>query len=167
MAEDQFQQLKEKYVSAISVLNREKIHVQNMNMENNKLLIRGEAPSQEALNHFWDAVKKVDPKFPDVNIQLTVKPQPANVVVAAGAATAASAGSSPLAPGMKPAATSTEMQQQTYTVQQGDTLSKISKHFYGNANEYMKIFEANKDQLKDPDKIQIGQVLKIPTKQTA
>jgi len=163
MAEDQFQQLKEKYVSAISVLNREKIHVQNMNMENNKLLIRGEAPSQEAANHFWDAVKKVDPKYADVNIQLTVKPQAAQ---AAGAG-AGAAGASNLAPGMTPASTTANMQQQTYTVQKGDTLSKISKQFYGNANEYMKIFEANKDQLKDPDKIQIGQVLKIPNKQTA
>ncbi|MEP7366096.1 MAG: LysM peptidoglycan-binding domain-containing protein [Acidobacteriota bacterium] len=50
----------------------------------------------------------------------------------------------------------------TYTVQGGDTLSKISKHFYGNANQYMKIFDANKDQLSDPDKIKPGQVLKIP-----
>ena len=55
--------------------------------------------------------------------------------------------------------------QSTYTVQKGDTLSKISKEFYGDANQYMKIFEANRDQLKDPDKIQIGQVLKIPGKQ--
>lgn len=50
----------------------------------------------------------------------------------------------------------------TYTVQGGDTLSKIAKQFYGNANQYMKIFEANKDQLSDPDKIKPGQVLKIP-----
>ncbi|MCC7236512.1 MAG: LysM peptidoglycan-binding domain-containing protein [Bryobacterales bacterium] len=50
----------------------------------------------------------------------------------------------------------------TYTVQGGDTLSKISKQFYGSANQYMKIFEANKDQLSDPDKIKPGQVLNIP-----
>jgi nucleoid-associated protein YgaU len=51
---------------------------------------------------------------------------------------------------------------QTYTVKSGDTLSKISKQFYGNANDYMKIFNANKDKLKDPDKIQAGQTLTIP-----
>lgn len=51
---------------------------------------------------------------------------------------------------------------QSYTVQSGDTLSKIAKQFYGNANDYTKIFEANKDQLSDPDKIKIGQTLKIP-----
>jgi nucleoid-associated protein YgaU len=50
----------------------------------------------------------------------------------------------------------------TYTVQSGDTLSKISKHFYGDANRYQKIFEANRDVLSDPDKIKPGQVLKIP-----
>ena len=51
---------------------------------------------------------------------------------------------------------------QTYTVQSGDTLSKISQHFYGRASDYQRIFEANRDQLRDPDKIQPGQVLRIP-----
>jgi nucleoid-associated protein YgaU len=50
----------------------------------------------------------------------------------------------------------------TYTVKSGDTLSKIAKEFYGNANDYNKIFEANKDQLNSPDKINVGQELKIP-----
>ena len=50
----------------------------------------------------------------------------------------------------------------TYTVKSGDTLSKIAKEHLGDANAYMKIFEANRDQLSDPNKIQPGQVLKIP-----
>lgn len=50
----------------------------------------------------------------------------------------------------------------TYTVKPGDTLSKIAKELLGNANAYPKIFEANRDQLSDPDKIQPGQQLKIP-----
>ena len=49
---------------------------------------------------------------------------------------------------------------QTYTVQPGDNLSKISKHFYGDPNKYTKIIEANK--LDDPDKIKAGQQLIIP-----
>lgn len=49
---------------------------------------------------------------------------------------------------------------QTYTVQPGDSLSKISKHFYGDAGKYMKIAQANK--LDDPDKIKAGQQLIIP-----
>jgi nucleoid-associated protein YgaU len=54
-------------------------------------------------------------------------------------------------------------QEKTYTVKSGDTLSKIAKEHFGDANDYMKIFNANKDQLTDPDKIKPGQVLKIPT----
>ena len=50
----------------------------------------------------------------------------------------------------------------TYTVKAGDTLSKIAKELLGNANAYNAIFEANRDQLSDPDKIKPGQVLKIP-----
>ncbi len=50
----------------------------------------------------------------------------------------------------------------TYTVKSGDTLSKIAKEFYGDANKYMDIFNANKDQLSDPNKIKPGQELNIP-----
>jgi len=51
-----------------------------------------------------------------------------------------------------------------YTVVRGDTLSKIAKEFYGNANAYMQIFEANKPMLTHPDKIYPGQNLRIPPK---
>jgi nucleoid-associated protein YgaU len=51
---------------------------------------------------------------------------------------------------------------QTYTVEQGDTLSSIAEHFYGDANAYMKIWEANRDKLDNPDVIQPGQELFIP-----
>ena len=50
-----------------------------------------------------------------------------------------------------------------YTVVKGDTLSAIAKSQYGNANDYPKIFEANKPMLTSPDKIYPGQVLRIPT----
>ena len=50
----------------------------------------------------------------------------------------------------------------TYTVKPGDTLSKIAKESLGSASDYQKIFEANRDQLTDPDKIKPGQVLKLP-----
>jgi nucleoid-associated protein YgaU len=52
--------------------------------------------------------------------------------------------------------------EQTYTVQRGDTLSHIAKQFYGKAGEWNAIFQANRDQLDDPDLIKPGQVLKIP-----
>jgi nucleoid-associated protein YgaU len=44
----------------------------------------------------------------------------------------------------------------------GDSLSKIAKNIYGDANKWRKIYEANTDIIKDPDKIRPGQVLKIP-----
>ncbi|HYD88548.1 MAG TPA: peptidoglycan-binding protein LysM [Vitreimonas sp.] len=53
-------------------------------------------------------------------------------------------------------------QSQFYEVKSGDTLSKIAKQFYGDANKYSAIFEANKPMLKDPDEIYPGQTLRIP-----
>ena len=55
-----------------------------------------------------------------------------------------------------------EPESKFYTVKSGDNLSKIAKEFYGDANQYPKIFEANKPMLKDPDEIFPGQVLRIP-----
>jgi nucleoid-associated protein YgaU len=50
----------------------------------------------------------------------------------------------------------------TYTVAKGDSLSKIAKKLYGNANRWRDIFDANRDQLDNPDLIQPGQILKLP-----
>jgi nucleoid-associated protein YgaU len=86
-------------------------------------------------NDIWNQIKLVDPTFSDLAAQIDAP---------AGAPAAAA-----------PAA-------RTYTVQSGDSLSKIAKEFYGNASDYMKIFNANTDKLSDPDKIKPGQVLTIP-----
>ncbi len=74
------------------------------------------------------------------------------------------AGSSSTAPAPKPtpAPPTATPAPRTYTVVKGDTLSRIAKQFYGDANKWKRIFEANKDVLKDPDRIFPGQVLKIP-----
>ena len=61
-------------------------------------------------------------------------------------------------------AAAAEPESQYYTVEKGDTLSKIAKQYYGDANAYMKIFEANKPMLSHPDKIYPGQNLRIPPK---
>lgn len=58
--------------------------------------------------------------------------------------------------------TNEQSEQQSYTVEKGDTLWKIAKHFYGDGSKYPVIFQANTDQLKNPDLIHPGQVLKIP-----
>ena len=59
-------------------------------------------------------------------------------------------------------ATAAEPESKYHTVKSGDTLSKIAKEAYGDANAYMKIFEANKPMLSDPNKIYPGQMLRIP-----
>jgi nucleoid-associated protein YgaU len=59
--------------------------------------------------------------------------------------------------------TSSGSESKFVTVKSGDTLSKIAKDAYGNANDYMRIFEANKPMLTNPDKIYPGQVLRIPS----
>ena len=54
---------------------------------------------------------------------------------------------------------------QTYTVKSGDSLSAIAKREYGDAGQWRRIFEANRDQIKDPDLIHPGQELKIPPRE--
>jgi nucleoid-associated protein YgaU len=66
-------------------------------------------------------------------------------------------GSSTTSPAQRPVE-----QVRTYTVVSGDSLSKIAKREYGDANKWHAIFEANRDKLKDPDRIYPGQVLTLP-----
>jgi nucleoid-associated protein YgaU len=131
--------LKQKYQSALTFMEQQNVRLQNVHVENGKLFLRGTAPSEDVKQRVWDQVKLVDPSYRDLTLDLTVAP---------GQGGPASGGAAPSA--------------RTYTVKSGDTLSKISQQFYGDGNKYQKIFDANRDQLKDPDKIQPGQVLKIP-----
>lgn len=136
---DRFEQLKIKYQSVLNFIQSQGVQLQNLNMEGDKLFIRATAPSADLKNRVWDQIKLVDPSFSDLT---------ADIQAAAAAAAAAGAPSTPAV--------------RTYTVQPGDSLSKISKQFYGDANQYMKIFEANQDKLSDPDKIRAGIDLLIP-----
>jgi nucleoid-associated protein YgaU len=138
---DRFEQLKLKYQSVLNFIQSQGLQMQNLNMEGDKLLIRASAPSADLKNRVWDQIKLVDPTFSDLIADIQAP-------AAAAAAAAGGATSTPIA--------------RTYTVQPGDNLSKISKQFYGDANKYMKIFEANKDKLADPDKVRAGIELVIP-----
>ena len=138
---DKFEQLKAKYQSVLNFIQTQNVQLQNVNMEGDKLFIRASAPSQDAKNRVWDQIKLVDPNYSDLIADIEAPEAAAAAAAAGGGATAAA---------------------RTYTVQAGDSLSKISRHFYGDANQYMKIFEANKDQLQDPNTIKPGQVLRIP-----
>ena len=87
------------------------------------------------------------------------KPKPNFGNVQSGGSSTAPPAPAPTPPAPTPAAAATP---RTYTVAAGDNLSKIAKKFYGDANQWKKIFEANRDTLKNPDLIHPGQVLKIP-----
>jgi LysM domain len=139
---DKFEQLKAKYQSVLNFIQQQQnTNLQNVNMEGDKLFIRAAAPSPDVKNKIWDQIKLVDPSFSDLIADISA-PEVAAAAAAAGAPTTATA--------------------RTYTVQAGDNLSKISKHFYGDPNQYMKIVNANKEVLPDPDKIRPGMQLNIP-----
>ena len=72
------------------------------------------------------------------------------------------AGSAPDFSNVKGGSSSTAATSKVYVVVSGDSLSKIAQREYGNANQWPRIYEANRDLLKDPDKIYPGQKLRIP-----
>ena len=145
--QEQLESLKKKYQPALNAIQQHGIRLQHVHIQDGKLFIQGEAPSNEAKNKVWDAIKSVDPNYADLTADITV-----NASLATPKASAASAA----------VAGAPAVGDQQYTVEAGDTLSKIAQRFYGNANEYRKIFDANRDQLQDPDRIKPGQKLKIP-----
>ena len=140
MAQEQLDQLKTKYQSVINSIKQEPgAQLQNVNIEAGKLLIRATVPSDAAKNRVWDQIKRADPNYSDLTADITSQGQ----TDAQESSRSRSA-------------------EQTYTVQSGDTLSKISKQFYGDASQYQRIFEANRDKLSNPDQIAAGQILKVP-----
>ena len=140
-AQQRFNELKQKYQTVLTTADNEHIQFLNLHVQDNKLFIKGIAPSEEAKNKFWDQIKLVNPNADDVTADLSV---------ATSRAMGAAAGGGGQSSG------------QTYEVKSGDNLSKISKQFYGDPNEYMRIFYANRETLKDPDQIPVGQKLVIP-----
>ena len=123
--------LKLKYQPVIDLAQKRGVAWKNIHIENDKLLIRGAAPTDAIKNEVWTKIKSIDPVYADLTADLTIDP-------------------------------SLKVPETIYQVVSGDTLSKIAKQYYGDPNTYMKIFEANKDQLKDPNMIQVGQKLRIP-----
>jgi LysM repeat protein len=141
-AQKRFNELKGKYSSVLTLIEQQKVQLQNLHVEGNKLFIRGIAPSDSAKDAVWNGIKQVDSGYDkDLN---------ADIKVDASRALGAAAGGGQGQTG------------QTYEVKSGDNLSKISKQFYGDPNEYMRIYYANQDKLRDPDKLQVGQKLTIP-----
>lgn len=132
---DRLEELKGKYAGVLAAVKQEGVVLAHCHVQDDKLFLQGAAPNEDCKNAVWTAIKAADASHSDLTCDLTIDaslPAPA----AANAAT------------------------QKYTVAPGDTLSKISQHFYGSPNHYMKIAEAN--GIENPNLIQVGQELKIP-----
>ena len=107
----------------------------NAEEHDGKLHFKGTVATEAEKNEIWTAIKTIPTWQKDVVADIQVTGGPAAAAPAAA---------------------------KTYTVKPGDTLSHIAKEHLGSAGAYMKIFELNKDQLSDPDKIKAGQVLRLP-----
>lgn len=136
--DQQLEQLKQKYQSVFNMIQQQQIRLNHVNIQDNKLFVQGDAPSADAKNRVWDQIKLVNPNWQS---ELTVDIDVIRQQQSGGQSTSA---------------------ERTYTVKPGDTLSKIAKEMYGNPNGYQKIFDANRDRLRDPNQIRPGQELKIP-----
>jgi LysM repeat protein len=137
--------LREKYNHAIQTAKSLRMQG-SADERDGKLYFNGTVNSEDEKNQIWNAIKTI----PDWQKEVV-----ADIRVTA-------AKQQPAAPAPQGTSGTQPAQTTTYTVQSGDTLSAIAKRFLGNANDYMEIFNANRDQLSDPDKIKPGQVLKIP-----
>jgi LysM repeat protein len=138
--DQQLEQLKQKYQSVFNMIQQQQIRLTYVHMQDNKLFVQGDAPSEDAKNRVWDQIKLVNPNWQS---ELTADIRVASQQQASSGVRSSTA-------------------ERTYTVKPGDSLSKIAKEMYGNPNEYQKIFDANRDQLRDPNQIRPGQQIKIP-----
>ena len=87
MAEDRFEQLKLKYQSVLNFMQSQNIQLQNLNLQDNKLFIRANAPSQATKNKVWDQIKLVDPTYSDLIAEIQALATVAVAAAASGATT--------------------------------------------------------------------------------
>ena len=130
--------LTDKYQSLIDKANQGGVSNLQVREEGNVLHLSGTAPDERVKQSLWDEYGRLDPDMRSGDLVLDV-----DVAGGGGAASQATSGG------------------ETYTVQKGDTLSKIGSH---HGVKWRDIYEANRDQLNDPDKIFPGQKLRIPRK---
>jgi nucleoid-associated protein YgaU len=121
--------LKQKYAPVIETIQSFAEYgatLDAVDLDGEKLHIKGTVPSEVVANRVWDVIKQCDPTYSDLHHEIGT----------------------------------TGGAEQPYTIKSGDNLSKVSKLFYGNANKYAKIAEAN--GISNPDHIQVGQSIKVP-----
>jgi nucleoid-associated protein YgaU len=120
-----FEQLKAKYQSVIDFAKTRGVSLKNVNLEGEKLLIKGEAPNQAIKNEVWEQIKKVDAKYADLTADISIN-------------------------------ASLPVPEKIYEVVGGDTLSKIAKKFYGDANKYMNLRGGEQDSSRTPTRSTSG-----------
>lgn len=123
------EQLKQKYAGAISQIESFSdlgANLQQVDLDGEKLHVKGTVPSRVVLERVWDEIKKADPTYADLHHEIV----------------------------------NTGGDEQTYKIKSGDNLSHIAKRFYADAGKYQAIAKAN--GISDPNKIQVGQELKLP-----
>ena len=125
--------LRDMYAYAIQT-SKGKFHG-NAEERDGKLYFKGTVATEAEKNEIWTAIKTIPTWQNDIVADIQVTGGPAAAAPAAA---------------------------KTYTVKAGDTLGGIAKEHLGSAGAYMKIFDLNKDQLTDPNKIKPGQVLRLP-----
>lgn len=111
----------------LNLIDQQQVQLQNLHVQANKLFIKGTAPSPDAKDKIWNQIKLVDAGY-DQDLTCDIGLDSALAAAAAAGGGQGSGG-------------------QTYEVKPGDNLSKISKQFYGDADEYMRIYYANRDKL--------------------
>lgn len=137
-AEQKFARIKGKYVAALNYADSVGARVDALYAEGDKLVARITAPDQGSSEQIISQFNSIDSSYGDLDLQVGVQEQAQYEQAQA------------------------EQQTQTYTVQSGDSLWKIAKNAYGDGAQYMQIYYANKDRIKDPDMIQVGWELVIP-----
>jgi nucleoid-associated protein YgaU len=126
--------VREKYQSLVDLANQHGVSNLSVQEDGDVLRMSGKAPSESAKQKIWDEYSRIDPDMRAGDLVLNIEVDSSSNAGGGG---------------------------DSYTVKSGDTLSAIGKH-HGVA--WREIFEANRDQLDDPDKILPGQTLRIPRK---
>lgn len=123
------ERLKQKYAGPIAQIESFSdlgASLQQVDLDGEKLHVKGTVPSRVVLERVWDEIKKADPTYSDLHHEIV----------------------------------NTGGDEQPYKIKSGDNLSHIAKRFYGQPGKYIDIAKAN--GIKDPDKVQAGQELKLP-----
>jgi nucleoid-associated protein YgaU len=121
--------LKQKYAPVIATLQEFGEYgatIDSVDLDGDKLRLKGSVPSEVIANRVWDSIKQCDPTYADLEHQIST----------------------------------TGGAEQPYTIKSGDNLSKVSKLFYGNANKYQQIADAN--GISDANLIKAGQQINVP-----